>query len=96
MLREMYMGYGSKIKPRDRRCWSMFPFSKIPFWAPIFDPQLCREPSLHSSPPPEAKRRVVPLSKARDPRRGGGGEHPRRADPASRGGHAADQRQGRP
>ena len=33
-------GYGSKFKHQelDRRCWSMFPFTRIPFWGyPIFD-----------------------------------------------------------
>ena len=29
-----------KIKPPgDRRFWSMFPFTMIPFWVHIFDPQ---------------------------------------------------------
>ena len=30
-----------KIKPTfmDRRFWSMFPFTRIPFWVHIFDPQ---------------------------------------------------------
>ena len=25
--------------PRDRRCLSMFPFTRVPFWVPIFEPQ---------------------------------------------------------
>ena len=25
--------------PGDRRFWSMLPFTKVPFWVPIFDPQ---------------------------------------------------------
>ena len=33
-------GYGSKIKPPgDRRFWSMFPLTRVPFGVPIFDPQ---------------------------------------------------------
>ena len=29
-----------KIKPPgDRRFWSLVPFSRVPFWVPIFDPQ---------------------------------------------------------
>ena len=33
-------GYGSKFKPPgDRRFESMFPFTMVPFWVPIFDPQ---------------------------------------------------------
>ena len=32
-------GYGSKIKPSgDRRFLSLFPFTRVPFWAPILDP----------------------------------------------------------
>ena len=31
-----------KIKPTgDRRFPSMFPFARVPFWVPIFDPQPC-------------------------------------------------------
>ena len=29
-----------KLKPiGDRRFWSIFPFARVPFWVPIFDPQ---------------------------------------------------------
>ena len=27
--------------PENRRFWSMFPFTRIPFWARMFDPQPC-------------------------------------------------------
>ena len=34
-------GSGSKLKHQgmDRRFQSMFPFTRVPFWVPIFDPQ---------------------------------------------------------
>ena len=32
-------GYGAKAKPPgDRRFESLFPFTRVPFWVPIFDP----------------------------------------------------------
>ena len=33
------MGVGQIKPPGDRRFWSMFPFTGVPFWVPIFDQQ---------------------------------------------------------
>ena len=40
-------GYGSKTKPPgDRRFWSTFPFTRIPFWLHMFDAQPCDPRSI--------------------------------------------------
>ena len=37
-----------KIQPGDGRFWSMFPLTRVPFWVPIFDPQLCVLEKMHA------------------------------------------------
>ena len=48
-----------KIKPPgDRRFWSIFPFTRVPFWAPIVDPQPYRVAKRQVSWGPQLRREV--------------------------------------
>ena len=45
-------GYGSRFnhKELDRRFESLFPLTRAPFWAPMFDPQLNRTVNIRFNP----------------------------------------------
>ena len=50
--KQAHMGVGQIKPPGDHRFYSLVPFTRVPFWVPIFDPQ----PYIYiyiSSPPPQ-------------------------------------------